>query len=78
VIGSVYPEDSKNPGERTIVKRVMSKVHTGAIIIMHDGGWHADTDRRQTISAVDRITDQLLEEDYVVGTLSALTAEAAR
>ena len=77
VIGSVYPEDSKNPGERTIVERVMRRVHDGAIIIMHDGGWQADCSRSQTLSAFDRITDQLLEDGVQMGTLSSLIASKA-
>jgi peptidoglycan/xylan/chitin deacetylase (PgdA/CDA1 family) len=72
VIGSVHPQDSRQPGLDTIVRRVRRRIEPGAIIIMHDGGWRIGVDRSQTLAAVDLITDELLDSGYRFQTLSEL------
>jgi len=72
VIGSVHPQDSRQPGIDTILRRVRRRIEPGAIIIMHDGGWRIGVDRSQTLAAVDLITDELLESGYRFQTLSEL------
>jgi len=72
VIGSIHPQDSRQPGLDTIVRRVCKRAEPGAIIILHDGGWRLGVDRSQTLAAVDIITDELLESGYRFQTLSEL------
>ena len=72
VIGTVHPQDSWRPGEAVIVERVRQRIQPGAIIILHDGGWRVTADRSGTVAAVDRLTDELLEDGYAFETLSAL------
>ena len=76
VIGSIHPQDSRQPGTETILRRIRRRIEPGAIIIQHDGGWRIACDRRQTIAAVDRITDELLAQGYRFETLSGLAGSA--
>jgi len=77
VIGSIHPRDSQRPGVESITDHVLSRAAPGAIIILHDGGWRVNADRMQTVEAVDRITDALLERQYRFETLSSLVGEGA-
>jgi len=72
VIGNVYPRDSRNPGREKIVSRVMDRITPGSIVILHDGGWHPNVDRSQTIEAVDELIDRLGAQGYRFQTLSEL------
>jgi peptidoglycan/xylan/chitin deacetylase (PgdA/CDA1 family) len=72
VIGSIHPQDSRQPGTETILRRVRRRIAPGAIIILHDGGWRLGCDRSQTIAAVDKLTDELLADGYRFETLSGL------
>lgn len=76
VIGSIHPRDSRSPGVDVILNHIRPRVEPGAIIILHDGGWSLRVDRRQTIEATDRITDELLADGYRFDTLSELAAAA--
>jgi peptidoglycan-N-acetylglucosamine deacetylase len=60
VLWSVDSQDWKKPGVDGIVGNVLSAVHPGAIILMHDGGG----DRSQTIAAVERIVPELRRQGY--------------
>jgi peptidoglycan/xylan/chitin deacetylase (PgdA/CDA1 family) len=73
-LGNVYPRDSRRPGRERIVKRVLDRIVPGAIVILHDGGWHPHVDRRQTVEAVDALIDRLGADGYRFQTLSALEA----
>ena len=75
VIGSVHPQDSRQPGLETILRRLRRRIDPGAIIILHDGGWRVGVDRSQSLAAVDIITDELLESGYRFQTLSELVGE---
>lgn len=75
VIGSIHPHDSRKPGVEEITGHVLSRVEPGAIIILHDGGWSVGVDRSQTVRAVDRLTDDLLEDGYRFETLGELARE---
>ncbi len=75
VIGSVHPQDSRQPGLETILRRMRRRIDPGAIIILHDGGWRVGVDRSQSLAAVDIITDELLESGYRFQTLSELVGE---
>jgi len=75
VIGSIHPQDSRQPGLETILRRVRRRVEPGAVLILHDGGWRVGADRSQTIAAVDILTDELLAAGYRFETLSDLVQE---
>ena len=68
VLWSVDSEDYTKPGVDKIVENVVSAVHPGAIILMHDGGG----DRTQTIAAVARIVPQLRRQGYSFVTVPRL------
>lgn len=65
---SVDSKDWRNPGIKQIVDNVMKHVFPGAIILMHDGGYH----RTQTVKALGPIIDALQERGYRLVTLSEL------
>lgn len=60
VLWSVDSQDYTKPGVDQIVQNVVSNIHPGAIILMHDGGG----DRTQTIAAVERIIPELRRQGY--------------
>ncbi|MBC8424008.1 polysaccharide deacetylase family protein [bacterium] len=72
VLGSIHPQDSRQPGLEVILRRVRRRIEPGAVIILHDGGWRVGVDRGQTIAALDILTDELLAEGYRFETLSEL------
>lgn len=72
VIGSVHPQDSRQPDVQVIVDTVRARIAPGGIIILHDGGWRLGVDRSQTVAAADQLTDELLESGYRFETLSNL------
>ncbi len=72
VIGDVYPRDPHLPGQQKIYRRVMRRVRPGSIIILHDGGNTKHVDRSQTVWAVEKIIDSLLQEGYRFLTISEL------
>lgn len=72
VIGEVYPRDPNRPGKDKIIKRVLTRVKPGSIIIMHDGGTWGNFDRNQTIEAVPIIIEKLQAKGYRFVTLSEL------
>lgn len=74
VIGNIHPRDSARPGAGVIVTRVLDRADKGSIVILHDGGQWPKNDRRQTIEAVDRITDVLGEKGYGFVRLSDLAS----
>ncbi|MEV5963883.1 polysaccharide deacetylase family protein [Kribbella sp. NPDC051952] len=58
---SVDPADWSRPGTSVIVRRVLSKVHTGSVILMHDGGGN----RSQTVAALPTILKTLKARGYL-------------
>lgn len=60
VLWSVDSQDYTKPGVGQIVQSVVSAIHPGAIVLMHDGGG----DRSQTIAAVARIVPELRRQGY--------------
>lgn len=78
VIGSIHPRDSRQPRTKVILDRIRPRLTDGAIIILHDGGWHPRVNRSKTIEAVDRLTDELLAEDVRFLTLEQMTAPDQR
>lgn len=68
VTWDVDPQDWSDPGVKTIVDRVLSAVHPGAIILMHDG-YHS---RWQTAQALPLIIKGLKRQGYIPVTLPKL------
>ncbi|RUS47530.1 DUF2062 domain-containing protein [Cohnella sp. AR92] len=64
----IDPEDWQRPSTDAIVDRVMSRLHEGNVILLHDAGG----DRSQTVEALPRIIEQLQRQGYSFTTLSAL------
>jgi len=65
---SVDSKDWRNPGVKQIVDNVKRNVFPGAIILMHDGGYH----RSQTVKSLGSIIDTLRNQGYRFATLSEL------
>ncbi len=64
----VDPADWSLPGAGVIAQRVLSAVHPGAIVIMHDGGG----DRSETVEALGTIVPTLLARGYHLVTVPHL------
>lgn len=61
-------EDWKTPGVKKIVKKVLSGVQPGNIVLFHDSGG----DRSQTIQALEEILPELQQQGYKFVTVSEL------
>jgi peptidoglycan/xylan/chitin deacetylase (PgdA/CDA1 family) len=57
VLGDVCPEDPGRPGVDRILRRVVSRLRGGSIVILHDGSPLGETDRSQTIAALGPILE---------------------
>jgi len=55
VLGDVYPEDPHRPGVDRIVARVLPRLESGSILILHDGSPVGEPDRGQTLAALEII-----------------------
>jgi peptidoglycan/xylan/chitin deacetylase (PgdA/CDA1 family) len=64
----VDPSDYRRPGPPGIVARVVSQVHPGSIILLHDGGG----DRSQTLAALPVIIAKLVASGYSFTTPDAI------
>ncbi len=71
IIWDVDPRDWSRPGSSAIYTRVVGATHSGAIIIMHDGGGN----RTETVSALPRIIDNLRHHGYSFETVSQLLGD---
>ena len=65
VMWDIDPRDWKKPGVAAITRRVVSKSHSGAVSLMHDGGGN----RSQSVWALERILHKLSKKGYVFKTL---------
>jgi len=72
VVGDVYPRDTQLPGKDKIVHRVLNRVITGSIVILHDGGNSKPIDRSQTLDAVREFIPKLKDRGFEFVTLSEL------
>ena len=77
VVGDVYPRDSHRPGTQKIIQRVLDRINSGSIIILHDGGSSKNADRSQTIEATGEIIPSLKDRGFTFVTVSQLVASAA-
>jgi peptidoglycan/xylan/chitin deacetylase (PgdA/CDA1 family) len=64
----VDPRDWSTPGTEEIVRRVLSAVHPGAIVLLHDGGGP----REQTVAALAPIVTALRTRGYEFETVPEL------
>lgn len=64
-VWTIDTRDWQRPGTSTIVKRALSGVRSGSIILMHDGGGN----RSQTVAATATIIKTLKARGYTFGTL---------
>ena len=55
VLGDVYPEDPQAPSAEVIVRRVLPRLTSGSILILHDGSPFRFSDRRPTAVALESI-----------------------
>jgi peptidoglycan/xylan/chitin deacetylase (PgdA/CDA1 family) len=58
---SVDPRDWSRPGKSVIARRVLAKVRSGSVILLHDGGGN----RSQTVAALPTILKTLKARGYV-------------
>ncbi len=65
---SVDSLDWKKPGAKAIVANVLSAVHPGAVILMHDAG---GADRSQTLAALPDVISGLRSAGYTLAPLPA-------
>ena len=66
VVWTVDSRDWTKPGTTAIVQRVIKTVHSGSVILMHDGGGN----RSQTIAALPMILKTLKAQGYGFRTLT--------
>jgi peptidoglycan/xylan/chitin deacetylase (PgdA/CDA1 family) len=66
IVWHVDSRDWTKPGTAAIVKRVLSGVHNGSVILMHDGGGN----RTQTVAALPTILKALKAQGYGFRTLT--------
>lgn len=62
LLWDVAPDDWTRPGTSVIVSRVMSHLHPGAIIGLHDGGGP----RSQTVAAIDQLIPAIQRAGYKI------------
>ncbi len=83
------PRDWEQPGDATIVRRVVDNVVDGSIIVLHDGNRGllcgrdarvplSECDRRQEVAATREIVRTLHERGYRFVTIPQLVADAER
>ncbi len=65
---SVDPQDWRQPGSDVIYQRVVKRVHSGAVVLFHDG----PANRAGTVKAVRRLVPALQKKGYRLVTISAL------
>ena len=68
ILWSVNPRDFQNPGSSTITERVLSAIHPGAVVLLHDGL----EGRLQTLEAVAQLIPKLREQGYEFVTVDQL------
>ena len=66
VVWTVDSRDWTKPGTTAIVQRVLKNVHSGSVILMHDGGGN----RAQTVAALPTILKTLKAQGYGFRTLT--------
>jgi len=65
-VWTIDTRDWSRPGASVIVRRALAKVHSGSVILMHDGGGN----RSQTVAALPKILRTLKARGYGFSTMS--------
>jgi peptidoglycan-N-acetylglucosamine deacetylase len=65
---NVDPDDWERPGRNKVYKRVVTHIHPGSIVMLHDGGG----DRSETVAALPRILSNLHRRGYRSVTVTRL------
>lgn len=73
ILWNVDPRDWSRPGTGVIIQRVLSAVHNGSIILMHDGGG----DRSQTVAAFSTILPTLEQRGFQFVTVPRMIQDLA-
>ncbi|GAA0956989.1 hypothetical protein GCM10009554_67150 [Kribbella koreensis] len=60
VLWDVDTLDWQKPGKQAIVKSILTTVHNGSVILMHDAGGN----RSQTVAALDQVLETLQAQGY--------------
>ncbi len=68
VLWSVDPLDWMCPSPQVICDRVLSQIHSGAVILLHDGGG----DRSATVQALPKIIAEVRSRGYSFVTLDEI------
>lgn len=71
ILWDIDPQDWKRPGTNAIVQNVVTHIHNGAIILMHEGGG----DRSQTVAALVQIIPALRLRGYHFVTIPQMIAD---
>jgi chitooligosaccharide deacetylase len=79
IMWSISPDDWEEPQPRadTIVELVLTQLHPGAIVLLHDG-WdpeRGELSRRETVAAVRRLLPELGARGYTAVTVPRLLEE---
>lgn len=64
MLWTIDPSDWERPAPSTIAARVMSHLHPGAVILLHDGGGS----RGNTVAALDQLIPQIKAAGYQIRT----------
>lgn len=70
VLWDIDSRDWAKPGVDAIVRRALADVSDGSVVLMHDGGG----DRSQTVAALPRIIESLLNDGYELVTIDRMLA----
>lgn len=70
-LGSIWPYDTHLPFPRLAVNQILSNLHPGAIIILHDAGEN-DARGRRTVAILARVLPELKQRGYRAVTLATL------
>ncbi|HWD78741.1 MAG TPA: polysaccharide deacetylase family protein [Kribbella sp.] len=65
-VWTIDTRDWSRPGSSVIVRRALANVHSGSVILMHDGGGN----RRQTVAALPAILRSLKARGFAFTTMS--------
>ena len=65
VLWDVDPDDWQRPGAATIASRILTAVHSGDVVLMHDGGGN----RSQSVTALSRVLSVLEARGYTFAAL---------
>ena len=79
ILFDIIAKDWELPSPELITERVMSKLHPGAIILLHDAvGEGTGEDRANTVNSIERIIENVKAANYEFVTVSKLLEEESK